>query len=166
MFNRHLHFNATSFCLTLKTFVSARALAGCPLLLLLLLTTLVTGSQFFNLKHFEKLATGVVRKKSKDFCIQHLCFLSLLQGRRVLPNNKLPGSALDWLSRAKQSLVLDLWGKEKRRTRKRRDTFPNQTLKLSSFSDKDRTIVWRDKVFWQSKKCFSAKLKSPAFSKS
>ena len=51
------------------------------------------------------------------------CFWSpLLEDQLVLLlPNKLPGSALDWLSRAKQPSALDVLGGEKRRTRKRTD---------------------------------------------
>ena len=54
--------------------------------------------------------------------------------------NKLPGSALDWLSRAKQPSALDVLGGEKRRIRKR-----------------------TDKGFSLSKKCYF--LRSPTFSR-
>ena len=66
--------NTISFCLT-KTLVSAWAFAGYPLLLLL-----TTPAASFS-KYFEKSAARVVRRSNKDFCIQHLCFRSLLLGR-------------------------------------------------------------------------------------
>ena len=64
----------------------------------------------------------------------------LLEDQLVLLPNKLPGSALDWLSRAKQPSALDVLGEEKRRTRKR-----------------------TDKGFSLSRKCYF--LKSPPFSR-
>ena len=62
----------------------------------------------------------------------------LLEDQLVLLPNKLPGSALDWLSRVKHPSALNVLGGEKRRTRKR-----------------------TDKGFSLSKKCYF--LKSPTF---
>ena len=153
--------NTTSFCLTKKRLFQRELLLGIH--------------YYFFSQHLQQDFQNTLKNRLlvlweevvKTFVFNIFVFdLSCKEDKLVLLllPNKLPGSALDWLRRAKQSLVLGLGGggggEEKRRTRKEETKF---LINLSCFSDKDGTIIWRDKVFWQSKKCYSRK--SPAFSK-